>query len=127
MSESDRHKRASDFDEKDRRIILQKIDDERKIEQKANEEIRDYLSDKRVHSYRGNRFYKATDYKHGFYVDADILENLGNHVKEVDLKRTGYAQKHVIKGLIKWDSARKKVLISPSKVRVYYKPFEIER
>jgi hypothetical protein len=47
-------------------------------------------------------------------------------VQEVDLERTGYTAKGVMKGFIKWDSVRETILLSLSKVRIYYKPYEIE-
>jgi predicted methyltransferase len=106
--------------------IMQQLHEKRRLEQKNRESLRRYLADKKVYHYRGTEYYKVKDYKNSFYVLRSIVESLDTTVQEVDLERTGYTAKGVMKGFIKWDSVRETILLSLSKVRIYYKPYEIE-
>ena len=93
----------------------------------VEEDIKAYLSDKKVHIYKGKEYYKVKDYKQSFYVSREIVESLSDTVREVELERSGYMEKRKQKGFIKWDKISKRILVSLSNVRIYYKPFEIEK
>jgi predicted nucleic acid-binding Zn-ribbon protein len=107
--------------------IMQRLSEERKRVEKNRESLKRYLADKRIYNYLGSEYYKVKDYKHSFYIKKEIIESLDSAVQEVELERTGYTSNRTQKGFIKWDSARESILLSQSKVRIYYKPFEIER
>ena len=107
--------------------IMQRLSEERKRVEKNRESLKRYLADKRIYHYLGSEYYKVKDYKHSFYIKKEIIESLDNGVQEVELERTGYTSNRTQKGFIKWDSDRESILLSQSKVRIYYKPFEIER
>jgi len=106
--------------------VMQQLDEQRRQEQKAKESLKRYLKNKKVYDYRGNEYYKVKDYKNSFYIKKSIIEALDTTVQEVELERTGYTSNRTQKGFIKWDSMREAVLLSLSKIRIYYKPFEIE-
>ena len=106
--------------------IMQQLDEKRRQEQKTKESLRRYLANKKIYEYRGDEYYKIKDYKNNFYVKRDVIESLDTTVQEVDLERTGYSANRLMKGFIKWDSVRETILLSLSKVRIYYKPYEIE-
>jgi len=105
--------------------IMQRLTEERKRLEKSKEALRRYLADKKLFTYLGSDYYKIKDYKHSFYIKKEIIESLDSSVQEVDLERTGYTSTRTQKGFIKWDSNRECILLSLSKVRIYYKPFEI--
>ena len=106
--------------------VMQQLDEQRRQEQKAKESLKRYLKNKKVYDYRGNEYYKVKDYKNSFYIKRSIIEALDTTVQEVELERTGYTSNRTQKGFIKWDSMRETILLSLSKIRIYYKPFEIE-
>jgi hypothetical protein len=106
--------------------VMQQLDEQRRQEQKAKESLKRYLKNKKVYDYRGNEYYKVKDYKNSFYIKKSIIEALDTTVQEVELERTGYTSNRTQKGFIKWDSMRETILLSLSKIRIYYKPFEIE-
>ena len=54
------------------------------------------------------------------------MESLAETVVEVELERSGYTANRKQKGFIKWDPVRQSIMASLSKVRVYFKPFEVE-
>ncbi len=110
----------------EKRRILQELDEERRRAQRTGEEIRRYLSDKKTYNYHGDLYYKVSDYKQSFYILKSILDTMGNTIQEIELERSGYTTNRKMKGFIKWDNMRGSFLISTSKVRVYYKPFEVE-
>jgi len=123
--EEKRNDSAYSSDEK--RRILQELDERRKREQKAKEAIKAYLSDKKIYTYKGKEYYKVKDYKQSFYVPRETMESLADTIRDVELERSGYMANRRQKGFIKWDMTSKRILISLSNVRVYYKPFEIEK
>jgi hypothetical protein len=87
------------------------------------ESLQQYLSDKKTYEYRGKSYYKLKNYRHQYYVPREIIESLTSAPKEIILE-----QNHQIraqpKGLAKWDAVRKRIMISESKVRVYFQPYE---
>jgi hypothetical protein len=106
--------------------IMAHLHDERKRTQKNVEAIKQYFADKKIFVYKGKEYYKVKDYKNSFYIKTSFIENLNSTVQEIELERSGYTTNRTQKGFIKWDPNRKCVLISLSKVRVYYKPFQVE-
>ncbi len=114
------------YTEAEKKRILEQLNEQRRQEQKARESLRRYLSDKKVYRYRGSEYYKVKDYKSAFYIKSSIIRSLDATVQEVELERTGYTSNRTQRGFIKWDSMQEKILLSESKVRIYYKPFEIE-
>jgi hypothetical protein len=106
--------------------IMQQLDEKRRQEQKTKESLQRYLVNKKIYDYRGDEYYKVKDYKNSFYIKRDVIESLDTTVQEVDLERTGYSGSRLMKGFIKWDSVRETILLSLSKIRIYYKPYEIE-
>jgi len=117
----------SAYSSDEKRRILQELDERRKREQKAKEAIKAYLSDKKIYTYKGKEYYKVKDYKQSFYVPRETMESLADTIRDVELERSGYMANRRQKGFIKWDMSSKRILISLSNVRVYYKPFEIEK
>ncbi len=117
----------SSYSSDEKRRILQELDERRKREQKAKEAIKAYLSDKKIYTYKGKEYYKVKDYKQSFYVPRETMESLADTIRDVELERSGYTANRRQKGFIKWDMMSKRILISLSNVRVYYKPFEIEK
>ena len=115
------------YTDSEKQRIMQELNDRRQREQKAKEAVKAYLSDKKIYTYKGKEYYKVKDYKQNFYVPRNIMESLADTVREVELERSGYTANRRQKGFIKWDMMRKGILISLSNVRVYYKPFEIEK
>ena len=83
-----------------------------------------YLANKNVHTFRGKSYYKVKNYRNSFYIEKRIFDLLSEGTQEVLLERNAqYNTKE--KGLIKWDPQRKQILISESKMRVYYQPYEV--
>jgi len=126
---SDSHKKSDEqksytTDEKKR--IMEHLHDERKRTQKNIEAIKQYFTDKKIFTYKGKEYYKVSDYKNSFYIRSSFINNLNSTVQEIELERSGYTTNRKQRGFIKWDPARKCVLISLSKVRLYYKPFQVE-
>ena len=127
MSEKESaQQKAARISAEEKARIMQQLDEQRRQEQKAKESLKRYLKNKKVYEYRGNEYYKVKDYKNSFYIKRSIIESLDTTVQEVDLERTGYTSNRTQKGFIKWDSMREAVLLSLSKIRIYYKPYEIE-
>ena len=89
------------------------------------ESLAHYLSNKKLHKFRGNSYYKVKNYKASYYIDKNVFDLLGNGTQEVILEKNTQSNTRE-KGLIKWDVLRKQILISESKIRTYYQPFEIE-
>jgi len=119
-----KEKKTYSATEKER--IMEHLQEERKRTQTNIEAIKHYFSDKKVFIYKGKKYYKVSDYKNSFYINASFIEALNSTVQEIELERSGYTSNRVQKGFIKWDPARNCVLISLSKVRIYYKPFQVE-
>ena len=84
-----------------------------------------YLKDKKAQHFRGKTFYKAKNYKASYYIDESVLKLLHLGAQEVELESNSMSR-HMAKGLIKWDILQKRILISESKIREYFQPFEIE-
>jgi hypothetical protein len=106
--------------------IMKNFQDDRKRTQRNIEAIKQYFSDKKIFIYKGKEYYKVKDYKNSFYIQASFIKKLNSTVQEIELERSGYVANRTQKGFIKWDSARRCILISLSNVRVYYKPFQVE-
>ncbi len=90
------------------------------------ESLERYLSDKKIYQFKGKPYYKVKNYKHSYYVDKHVIERLAEGTQEVDLEKNAQYNTHT-KGLIKWDPIRKQILLSESKMRVYYEPFELDK
>ena len=114
------------YSTEEKQRIMQQLHDERRRTQRAREAIKKYLSDKKIYTYKGREYYKVSDYKQSFFVEASVMNRLDTSVQEVELERSGYTANRIQKGFIKWDQMREAVLISLSKVRIYYKPFTVE-
>jgi len=114
------------FSAAEKQRIMQQINEERRRTQRVGETIKKYLSDKKIYFYKGGEYYKVSDYKQSFFIEASVLRNLNAAVQEIELERSGYTSNRAQKGFIKWDQARETILISLSKIRVYYKPFTVE-
>jgi len=114
------------FSPEEKKKIMERLHERRRQEQKSKEAIRRYLADKKVYNYQGREYYKIKDYKYSFYISKEVMESLAETVVEVELERSGYTANRKQKGFIKWDPVRQSILVSLSKVRVYYKPFEVE-
>ena len=89
------------------------------------ESLAHYLSNKKSYEFRGNSYYKVKNYKASYYIDKKVFDLLGNGTQEVILEKNAQSNTRE-KGLIKWDVLRKQILISESKIRTYYQPFEME-
>jgi hypothetical protein len=88
--------------------------------------LKEYLSNKKIYQFRGKSYYKLYDYKETYYIETEIFEHLAQGSKEVSLERNSQYSSRSAKGMIKWDPLQQKILLSQSKVRLYYKPFEVE-
>jgi hypothetical protein len=88
------------------------------------ESLQHYLSGKKTYEYRGKPYYKVKNYQHHFYVAKEIIESLTSAPKEITLEQNHQIKTHP-KGLAKWDAGRKRVMISESKIRVYFQPYEV--
>ena len=118
--------RKKQFSPEEKKRIMERLNERRRQEQKNKEAIRRYLDGKKVYNYQGREYYKIKDYKYSFYISKEVMESLADTVVEVELERSGYTANRKQKGFIKWDPVRQSILVSLSKVRVYYKPFEVE-
>ncbi len=114
------------FSPEEKKKIMERLNERRRQEQKSKEAIRRYLSRKKIYNYQGREYYKIKDYKYSFYISKEVMESLADTVVEVELERSGYTANRKQKGFIKWDPVRQSILVSLSKVRIYYKPFEVE-
>jgi hypothetical protein len=85
-----------------------------------------YLSNKKIYQFRGKSYYKLHDYKETYYIETDIFAHLDKGSQEVSLERNSQYSSRSAKGMIKWDPLQQKILLSRSKVRLYYKPFDVE-
>jgi len=89
--------------------------------------LKEYLSNKKIHRFRGKSYYKLYDYKDTYYIETDIFEKLSTSgTQDVSLERNSQFSSRSAKGMIKWDPFQQKILLSQSKIRLYYKPFEVE-
>ncbi len=88
------------------------------------ESLQVYLSDKRDYEYRGKRYYKVKNYKRHYYIPKEAIESLSSAPKEIVLEQNQQLKTHP-KGLAKWDSGRKRIMLSENKIRVYFEPYEI--
>ncbi len=86
-----------------------------------NELLAEYLSTKKVHTFRGKSFYKVKNYSSTYFIPKETVERLSTGPKEVVLEKN--ASLSPLKGIMKWDNFQKKILISESKVQILYKPF----
>jgi len=68
-----------------------------------------------------------SDYKASYYVSVESLKAMGSAVQEVELERAGYTVNRIKKGFVKWDNTREGILLSTDRIRVYYKPFHLEK
>jgi len=91
-----------------------------------NISLKEYLSDKKVYSYRGKPYYKLYDYKESYYINANTIKRLEEGPQEVELERNSQFNAKNLRGMVKWDPLRQQILLSQSKVRLYYKPFKID-
>jgi len=89
------------------------------------ESLAHYLSNKKLYEFRGNSYYKVKNYKASYYIDQKVFDLLSNGTQEVILEKNTQSNTRE-KSLIKWDELRKQILISESKIRTYYQPFEME-
>jgi hypothetical protein len=89
------------------------------------ESLATYLENKKIYKFRSKNFYKVSNYKNSFYIKEDIFKKLSSGTQEVNLEKN-YKTNNNSKGLIKWDSQRRKILLSESKVRIYFQPFDVE-
>ena len=126
LQEEDTSKTKNNFSPEEKKKIMERLHERRRQEQKTKEAIRRYLSGKKVYNYQGKEYYKIKDYKYSFYISKEVMESLAETVVEVELERSGYTANRMQKGFIKWDPIRQSILVSLSKVRIYYKPFEVE-
>jgi hypothetical protein len=125
-TDHEKKNRSSIYSAMEKARIMAHLHDERKRTQKNIEAIKRYFANKKIFVYKGKEYYKVKDYKNSFYIKVSFIENLNSTVQEIELERSGYTTNRTQKGFIKWDTARNCVLISLSKVRVYYKPFQVE-
>jgi hypothetical protein len=88
--------------------------------------LNEYLLNKKIHPFRGKEYYKLYDYKETYYIETKVLEQLEKGSKEVSLERNSQYSSRSAKGMIKWDPLQQKILLSQSKIRLYYKPFDVE-
>jgi len=88
------------------------------------ESLTHYLSNKRIHQFRGNSYYKVKNYKSNYFVEQDVIVRLSSGPQEVSLEKNALSSP--AKGMIKWDNLQKKVLVSESRHRLIYEPFNIE-
>ncbi len=116
---------TSPYSEAEKKRIMAALEEERKRAQTNIEAIKHYFSDKKIFLYKGKEYYKVKDYKNSFYIRASVIDSLNSTVQEIELERSGYTANRIQRGFIKWDPARNRVLISLSKVRIYYKPFDV--
>jgi len=89
------------------------------------ESLEHYLSGKRIFTFRGNTYYKVKNYKNSYYIGTRIFDRLDQGMQEVELENNSQRTTKN-KGLIKWDPSRKQILVSESKIRIYFQPFEVE-
>ena len=106
--------------------IMAGLSEERRREQKVKEQIKRYLSNKKQHIYKGEKYYRLSDYKATYHVSVESLQAMGSAVQEVELKQVGYTAHRTKKGYAKWDSIRECILITVDRIRIYYKPFHVE-
>jgi len=97
-----------------------------KAEIAMNMSLQEYLANKKVYPYRGKPYYKLYDYKESYYINADIIKRLEEGPQEVELERNSQYSAKNPRGMVKWDPVRQQILLSQSKVRLYYKPFKID-
>jgi len=83
-----------------------------------------YLSDKRIHQFRGNAYYKVKNYKANYFVEQAVIERLSTGPQEVKLEKNALSSP--AQGIMKWDNLQKKILVSESRHRLIYEPFVIE-
>ena len=88
------------------------------------ESLKQYLSDKRLYEYRGKKYYKVKNYTQQFYILQEEIEALTSAPKEIRLEQN-HQLKTQPKSLVKWDSGKKRIMISESKIRIYFQPFEV--
>jgi len=88
--------------------------------------LKEYLKDKKIYHFKGRTYYKVYDYKESYYIEAAVFERLARGSQEVSLERNSQYSSRSGKGMIKWNPLRQKILLSQSKIRLYYKPFEVE-
>ena len=88
------------------------------------ESLKKYLENKKIYKYNGKSYYKAKNYTNNYYIDKDKIQALSSGAKEVILEKNSKGSN--TKGMIKWSPEQKKIMISESKIRSYYQPFDIE-
>ncbi len=86
--------------------------------------LKEYLSHKHSFEYRGKRYYKLKNYKHTYYVAKEDIDTLTTAPKEIILEKN-QKLKTPHKGLAKWDSSRKRIVISEDKIKIYFQPFDV--
>ena len=126
-SRNENNRTAKPYTSDEKKRIMERLHEERKRKQQTIESLKKYLSDKKIYHYKGEEYYKVSDYKNSFYIKKSDINALDATVMEVELERAGYASNRSLKGLVKWDNIRETLLLSTSKIRIYYKPFHIEK
>ena len=90
-----------------------------------NESLEQYLSGKKIITFRNKTYYKVKNYKNSYYISTNVFDHLSQGIQEVELEKNSQRTTKN-KGLIKWDPVRKQILVSESKIRLYFQPFEVE-
>ena len=91
-----------------------------------NKSLQAYLANKKIYPFKGKSYYKLHDYKNAYYIDADIIKQLEEGSQEVELERNAQYSAKNPRGMIKWDPVRQQILLSQSKVRLFFKPFKVD-
>jgi len=89
------------------------------------ESLAKYLSNKRIHKFQNKAYYKVKNYTSNYYIEDKVFDRLSEGTQDVMLEKNSQLASKP-KGLMKWDVSRKKILISESKIRIYYQPFDVE-
>ncbi len=115
------------IDAEEKRRILAELNAKRLKEQRRTERFKKHFLKTRIYHIEGKEFYKLSDGKRAYFVEKEMLRKVIDGPKEMTLHTFRYASGGKRTGLAKWDPVSEQIMLSESALRVYFKPFKLEK
>lgn len=115
------------FDAEEKRRILAELNEKRLKEQKRTERFKKIFLRKRIYHIEGKDFYKLSDGKRVYYVEKEKIGKILKGPQPMTLHTFRYASGGKRTGLAKWDPVSGQIMLSESALRIYFKPFRLEK
>jgi len=111
----------------EKKNILNHLNEQR-LSRQENEEIqKKRFENKKIYTIQNKQYYKIIDMNRAYYLDVESCKNISYAQSIVLLYTYTFATMTARKGLAKIDKATKRILISNDALRVYFKPYTLEK